>query len=229
MLEQNKLVCEKQREISDNTFSQGVPLIYTALGINIDDSNWRWEISSFAEDTKQSTDIKIIHIPTGLEIMVAYRMRTHGYIDRYPIDITFRYGNMYNVPSEFQKVMAGAADIGFYGFTDEVNNIVRWIIISFYGFRSVHHIDEKTGLYVPDEHIRQLSQQNTAKGDTSFVAYKSLDFKAHDESPITSSEDKIILAHSLGYFDDIIEVRAERKGLPRSFKMKDKIDRIDRY
>lgn len=219
---------ERQRQESDATFIQGVPLIFDGLGLDINNPDLGCQISTIFQDTKKGTDLVITNNKNDdILKMVAYRMRTFSYIERYPLDITFRFANINNIPTEWIKIMQGVADVGFYGFTDEHGKIVRWILISFDGLRSVHHFDEETGIYVPDSHIRTFPGKNTGKGDTSFLAYRATDFLAHDNSPLTTAEDKIILGHSLGYFDDIMEVHAARKGLPSSFIMKDKIDRID--
>jgi len=228
---QDKAVYEQQREESDKTFPQGIEIILYGMGLDRKDGWWIDE-STFEEDVKQATDLKLMNTLTGEPpIMVAYRMRTEKYIALYPSQITIRDGNIHNGKVEYQKLMSGEADVGLYGF--QVNGvIVRWILINFHAYRLIHEFDEKTKTWRPKKHINFQRKNNTAPGDTSFTAYDMLSIKAHDDS-LTNPARRIIIAHSEGYFEDII-VGPEKyngmvPGLMPDVCMKDMNERIDRY
>jgi len=226
MLEHNYETYTKNRNWSDELIPDAIPFIYAALGIT-NTENWRWAISSFMEDVKLSTDILLINDKTSERIMIAFRLRKPKYMndDGYATQITIR-------DAEFIKLMGGACDYGFYGFVDEQSKIVRWMVMCWDGFRSVHSLNEKTRLYVPDSGIFRSREKNTAVGDTAFSAYCTSGFLTHDNNLLTAKEDKIIMGHSLGYFEDVsimpLKYNGKVPGILPVVTIKDKIDRVDK-
>ena len=75
-------------------------------------------------DRSQNTDVIFTWKPVSL------RVRRHGWLDRYPFDITFRASLPSGVPTELYKLLHGHGELMVYGHANEAaTDIVAWVVI----------------------------------------------------------------------------------------------------
>ncbi len=216
----------KQRKKSDNTLDSSKSLIIDILNIDVNDG-WTIENTNFYEDTTKCADLKLYNDSECY--MFGHRMRLgQYYLEKYPGDMTIRYSNPHGHKTEYIKIMEGTGQYNLYGFF--VNGVIRrWILISLINLRKVHFFNEKTGLHEPKDIIKSEIKKNVNDWDNEFMAYDMVSIKKYDDT--IPAEERIIVAHSEGYFEDLIikegiTFTGEQK---TTIKLKDKKDRKDGY
>jgi hypothetical protein len=122
-------------------------------------------VSSFEEDTKQATDLKVLK---NGETSIAVRIRKHQYLQRYGTQFTIRSLGRGGAWTEFDKVVVeGWGDFIFYGFSNEAeDDLAAWFIGDLGVFRS-HCWSGK--------HIPSFSEM-TNKDGTRLAAFDVRDF-----------------------------------------------------
>jgi len=200
---------EKQREWSDSYIPYVSQLIINGLHLN--PNVWYILVTSFDQDTQEAADL--ILTDGKEEFMIALRLRNASYMDRYPFDFTVRREYTEGYKTEYEKIMEGFADMMFYGFRDG-NNVVRWALLLMDEFRDQHEF--VGGEWIPQDHI-VFERRDNKDGRNCFNGYDINTFK---------NKDKLILACSDGYFDDVVVTKIP--GLKTGvYKLKNKEDRID--
>lgn len=88
------------------------------------------------EDMHHNTDLIVLKLDT---VRVACRLRTHGYLARYPDEFTIRCSRPSGAETELGKVLAGWGDYFFYGFPDPVGfGLAAWMLGDLNVFRAWH-------------------------------------------------------------------------------------------
>ena len=131
------------------------------------------------QDQREATDFDFVL--TMSRITVACRLRTIGYLARFPYDVTVRATRPSGTPTELDKILAGFASHMLYGFGDDTGDrprIPRWIILSMDAFR----------LAYPE--LTSVKQANS-DGSSDFLAFDAREL----------ADANCIYAHSTGYFN----------------------------
>lgn len=80
----------------------------------------------FEEDADRNTDLIVLRLDT---IRVACRLRTFGFVNRFPDDFTIRVSRPSGAKTELAKVIEGWGDYIFYGFANEAtDSLVAWLL-----------------------------------------------------------------------------------------------------
>jgi len=202
------------RTWSDNLIPQVTTLIIDAL--DLDSNTWWIDITTPEVDMKEAADLILTN---GTEkFMIALRLRNANYIPEYPFDFTIRREYTQGYKTEYEKVLADKfADLMFYGF--RVNNVVvRWVLIHMDTYRDEHWFDEESEKWLPNDYINYEIRENR-DGRNNFIGYDINTFK----------NPRLIIAHSPGYYEDIITQylpKPDGTKVPM-YKLKNKEDRKD--
>lgn len=227
MNNKNYIIYLKNRKWSDDTIPEGIEIIADEFGLDLSEKNCKIEVTSFYEDTKLAADLKITI--GNWVYMVSYRSRKMKYLFNYPLDVTLRYVNKKGYETEYAKIMKKkCGHFNLYTFTNN-GKIIRWILINLAGLRKGHYLDKDKNIYLPKKYVKFEIRSNVDIDDTDFIAYNMLSFKRNDE--FLAPEDKVIIAHSPGYFDDIkiTKLPTANGKFIEMYKLKKKADRIDNY
>jgi hypothetical protein len=118
------------------------------------------------EDMKHNTDLIVLKLDT---IRVACRVRTHGYLDRYPDEFTIRASRPSGQETELAKMLAGWGDYIFYGFaTEEGQKLAAWMLGDLKVFRLWHSRELWDGR-------KPGKTQRNGDGSSTFQAYRISD------------------------------------------------------
>jgi len=207
----NNIVYENQRKQSDSYIPYVSRVIINSLGL--DPAIWSIRVTTPEQDMKQAADL--ILTDGNVEYMIALRTRQQKYVEfGYFNDFTIRHEYKAGHKTEYEKILVGGyADMMFYGFQSG-EKINRWLFMLVDEFRCQH--DVINGIATPQDHIKYSLRENT-DGKNDFYAYDINSFKNHD---------KLIIAHSDGYFKDVL---TKTYGGVTTHSMKLKKDRIDGY
>lgn len=89
------------------------------------------------EDRERNTDLIVLLLKP---VRVACRLRSFGYLQRYPNDFTIRSRRYSGARTELQKVLTGWGDYIFYGFaTSDKTKLAAWLLGDLSVFRLWHH------------------------------------------------------------------------------------------
>lgn len=126
------------------------------------------EEAPFEEDAKRNTDLLVL---AAQQVRIACRIRTHGYVLRYPYEVTIRTSRPGGAETELAKVLSGWGHFMFYGFADPAGKrLCAWVLGDLNRFRLWHHRQLR-------QHRGQLPGQAQSNGDGSsdFRAYRVAD------------------------------------------------------
>jgi len=211
----------RQRKWSDDVIQQAIEIIIDQFDLDL--SEWQIEETSIFEDTKLCGDLKIFN--GKREYMIGHRCRTEEIMEQYPVDVTVRYLNKFGHKTEFAKIMEGKGDFNLYDF--HINgNVVRWVLMDLHAFRKAHTYNYMSKKWEAAEPIKFTVESNKHEEDTDFRAYKMTSILEYDK--LVDPEDRIIISHSPGYFEDILTHETYLYGKTFiSYSMKEKQHRID--
>ena len=81
------------------------------------------ETADFVMDTTMATDLVLVNHG---KLNLACRVRTPGYYEKYPFDVTVRARVKNGGPTEMHKLIAGCGDWAFYGHVNKQDEIFAW-------------------------------------------------------------------------------------------------------
>jgi hypothetical protein len=85
------------------------------------------------EDMQHNTDLIVLRLNA---VRIACRIRTYGYFEEYPHDITIRSDRPSGIKTELTKIIEGWGDYLFYGFSNkDESGLCSWKLISLNNFR----------------------------------------------------------------------------------------------
>lgn len=89
--------------------------------------------TSFRVDCVANSDIKLL---VDANHAIAARVRSEGYGEKYPWDVTIRVRRDSGATTELAKIMAGLGDWMFYGHVDKRDELARWFLVDLDVFRA---------------------------------------------------------------------------------------------
>lgn len=118
------------------------------------------------EDMRHNTDLIVLKLDT---IRVACRVRTNGYLQRYPDEFTIRASRPSGAETELSKMLAGWGDYIFYGFASpDGTQLAAWMLGDLKVFRLWHSRELWAGR-------KPGKPQRNGDGSSSFHAYRISD------------------------------------------------------
>lgn len=119
-----------RRDFSDRFLPQVIDILRAELAPRLA----QFVAAPFDVDTTVATDL--LEAPRDGVIHVAVRIRKHSYLKQYGGEFTVRDYTDFGGQTEFEKVMAGCATHGFYGFAnDDDSGLAKWTLIDLDVFR----------------------------------------------------------------------------------------------
>ena len=127
-------------------------------------------------DTQQATDLIVLR---ARDMMIACRVRRHGYVDIYPFDITLRSKRDSGSRTELEKIVEGWGDWMFYGHAAATGDgIERWYLLDLHQWRREFVREGLRSALKKDAKYRGVIQPRSNGDGTHFVAFDVRRFPA---------------------------------------------------
>lgn len=145
---------ERRTVRSDFIWAQKyVPLVSALIGPRL------LEPATYEQDVGEATDLVVLR---ARDMRIAMRIRTPGFAERYPFDVTFRSQRDTGTKTELAKIIDGWGDWFFYGHAANDKELSRWWLCDLHVFRAA--------LIRNYNNFRQKLQQIPNGDGTHFVA-----------------------------------------------------------
>lgn len=134
--------------------------------------------SSAIIDMQQASDLVVM---MAKDMMIAARIRKHGFFNEYPFDFTIRSKLDNGAKTELEKIISGWGDWMFYGHASaDETQVEQWMLINLHSFR-MH-------LIMNNAQDSKISFKKRSNGDgTHFIAYDIRSFLKNPSIIVSSS------------------------------------------